>query len=302
MPRTYWLYLIATLALAGIFPLSGFWSKDEILGKAWLAGVDQGRIEGFLALGLLLAAAGFTAFYMWRQIEMVFHGKPRTEAARYAAESGPLMIVPLIFLGVLSVVGGLLNIPGGVNLFGWPVEILAFWLEESVTYAVGLQFNLFLAIVATVTALVGIALAWRVYRPAALTEDNRDPLEVRREFAPTFRLANARLYWDETYGRYIEQPFNRASAWLANRLDWEFWHNRFHEGVFRDGLSRLARFFATPVDRGAIDGGFNRLADGVRALGTRLRTVQGGYIRLYFLTMFVGALVVVLIVLLPLLG
>jgi NADH-quinone oxidoreductase subunit L len=60
MPVTFWTYLIGTLALAGIFPLAGFWSKDEILAKAFSAGFNEGKLEGYIALGLLLMAAGFT--------------------------------------------------------------------------------------------------------------------------------------------------------------------------------------------------------------------------------------------------
>ena len=111
MPVTFWTYLIGTLALAGIFPLAGFWSKDEILAKAFSAGFNEGKLEGYIALGLLLMAAGFTAFYMWRQICMVFLGQPRTEAAAHAPESNSLMTVPLIVLAFLSALGGLLNIP-----------------------------------------------------------------------------------------------------------------------------------------------------------------------------------------------
>ena len=89
MPITFITYLIGTLALSGIFPLAGFWSKDEILGESWLRGLEGGTFlksaGGYIAFILLLAAAAFTAFYMWRQIEMVFFGQARTEAADHAA-------------------------------------------------------------------------------------------------------------------------------------------------------------------------------------------------------------------------
>ncbi|PJF42601.1 MAG: hypothetical protein CUN50_03620 [Candidatus Thermofonsia Clade 1 bacterium] len=369
MPITFVTYLIGTLALAGIFPLAGFWSKDEILGKAFNAGFNNGKIEGLLALGLLLAAAGFTAFYMWRQIKLVFLGVPRTEAAAAATESSPSMTVPLLVLAALSIFGGALNIPLGVNgvlvlsvlfitagfwllwalpsvrLFflgraepivsmpslkpawrliavgsaaafmlsgaaiialpslgaSYPLEVLVLWLEHSVPYTKGLALNPFLAILALGIGIGGILLAQRVYSPSALAEGNQDVLEILPNTRPAFQLANAKLYWDETYGRFIEQPYNRAAQWLAHKLDWEFWHDRFHHTVFRDFYKRAADFIATPVDRGAIDQGFLRIARAVAQIAARLRTVQTGYVRTYVFTMLFGVVLVMLILLLPLL-
>lgn len=117
-----------------------------------------------------------------------------------------------------------------------------------------------------------------------------------------FGWANAKLYWDETYGRFIEQPFNRASKWLADKLDWEFWHDRFHHTVFRDFFNRGARFLANPVDRGAIDQGFLGIGRVVAQFASRFRVLQTGYVRTYVFTMLFGALLVVVILLLPLLG
>lgn len=81
MPITFITYLIGTLALAGIFPFAGFWSKDEILLDAWYVGFVENELQGLIAFGILLVAAGFTAFYMWRQIVLVFFDEPRSEAA-----------------------------------------------------------------------------------------------------------------------------------------------------------------------------------------------------------------------------
>ena len=107
MPITYWTYLIGTLALAGIIPFAGFWSKDEILLDALKGGVDEGRLGGYVAFALLLTAAVFTAFYMWRQVSLVFLGEPRHAAAEHAEESGSLMTTPLLILAGLSLLIGL---------------------------------------------------------------------------------------------------------------------------------------------------------------------------------------------------
>src|SRR6185369_13292504 len=113
---------------------AGFWSKDEILANAFNVGVTDGKGHGIYALILLLVAAGFTAFYMWRQICLVFLGKPRTEAAEKAPESNAFMTIPLVVLAFLAVVGGLLNLPNGLPAI-FPLEGLTKWLEESVTFA-----------------------------------------------------------------------------------------------------------------------------------------------------------------------
>jgi NADH-quinone oxidoreductase subunit L len=299
MPVTFWTYIIGTLALAGIFPLAGFWSKDEILGKAFNAGFVDGKIEGFIALGLLIVAAGFTAFYMWRQIRLVFLGKPRTAAAENAVESKPIMTVPLVALAVLSVVGGLMNIPEGVNLFGWPHESLVIWLEQSVPYTKGLVFNPGLAITALIVALGGILLANAIYSPEPLTSKGRDRLEASPQTRALFRVANAKLYWDETYFRLFEHPYNRAAQWLAHRLDWEIWHDWFHNNVLRDTFNRIADFLSKPVDRGAIDEGFLGIGRGIVQFGKRLRLTQTGYVRTYIFTMLLGVLLVILIILFP---
>jgi NADH-quinone oxidoreductase subunit L len=300
MPVTFWTYLIGTLALAGIFPLAGFWSKDEILAKAFSAGFNDGKLEGYIALGLLLAAAGFTAFYMWRQICMVFLGQPRTEAAAHAPESNSLMTVPLIILAILSALGGLLNIPTAFESLGFRTEILTLWLEHSVTYAIPGQFNALMAITALVIAIGAIVLAHQIYGKQALTKKGRDQLEKRAETRELFRLANAKLYWDEFYFKYLVYPFQRAGKWLADVLDWKFWHDYVHNTLIGGGFNGIAAFLSSPVDKGAIDQGFMSLGRGVEWAAGRLRRLQTGYVRTYAFTVLLGVLFVLLLILLPL--
>ena len=99
MPITYLTYLVGTLGLAGIFPFAGFWSKDEILADAWFEGFELNETSGFIAFGLLLAAAAFTAFYMWRQVVLVFFDDARSEAAERAPESSGAMLLPFACAG-----------------------------------------------------------------------------------------------------------------------------------------------------------------------------------------------------------
>src|SRR5690606_36710075 len=137
MPITYWTYLNGMLALAGVIPFAGFWWKDEILVDSLKLGTEQGRLDGNFGFVLLLVAAGFTAFYMTRQVALVFWGEPRTEAAAHASESGPTMTIPLIVLAVLSLVGAFMNIPDGFPMFRslFCVHDLTTCLEHSVLYA-----------------------------------------------------------------------------------------------------------------------------------------------------------------------
>ncbi|MFN8421179.1 MAG: hypothetical protein U0528_18325 [Anaerolineae bacterium] len=290
----------ATLALAGIFPLAGFWSKDEILGRAFTVGFEQGKIEGYIALLLLLAAAGLTAFYMWRQIKLVFHGTPRTEAAIHAPENPPVMTWPLIILAVLSVVGGLLNLPEALASTRLPVDRLTLWLEESVQFAAPGIFYLGLALLALTIAVVAILVADRMYGTRPLTAKGRDRLQANPSTRSFFRLANAKLYWDEFYFATIVYPFQRASKFLANKVDWELWHDKFHNNVIRDNFNRFSQFLANPVDRGAIDAGFLGIGKLISAAGARLRTIQTGYVRTYAFTMLVGVLIIIILILLPL--
>src|SRR5258708_16276487 len=124
-----------------MFPLAGFWSKDEILGNA-LRSATENHWEGIVALVLLIIAAGFTAFYMWRQICLVFLGAPRTEAAANAPESSRLMTYPLLILMFLSVFGGLLNLPEALSGLRLPTEALPHCLEHTLTYPPALAFTL----------------------------------------------------------------------------------------------------------------------------------------------------------------
>jgi len=307
MPVTFITYIIGTLALAGIPPLAGFWSKDEILVDAWHVGFDKNEPVGYLVLFILLAAAGMTAFYMWRQIEMVFFGEPRTEAARQAPESASSMTIPLVVLGFLTVVVGFINIPKGTPIL-YPTFFKDFefkhFLEPSIiaiTRGDSLSFNIPLALLATVIALGAIFLARQVYgKGHSLTEDGRDPLEVNPATRQIFSLANARMYWDEIYFTLIENPFNRLGKFLADTLDWKFWHDYFHDSIIKRGFDAIANILSKPLDLGVIDGAVNGVGWLVRQSSSRLRKVQTGYVRVYAVALLFGVVAVVLLMLLPL--
>lgn len=309
MPITYWTYLIGTLALVGIWPFAGFWSKDEILADAWMVGFEKGRLEGYLTLGLLLLAAAFTAFYMWRQVKMVFHGTARTEAAAHAPESVPSMTIPLVVLAVFSVFIGFINIPSGAGVLHLGMEgifgkhALADFIEHSVGNFVLPPFTLFIALAATALAIGAILAANSIYgNDKAVTKNRRDPLEVNPSFGTFWALAHGRLYWDEFYDRLIITPFSRAADFLAHTIDWIFLHDYFHDVILVRGYQNIGRLLSKPVDLGIIDGAVNGVGWLMRQFSARLRTVQTGYVRTYAVALLIGVVAIIVIMLLPLIN
>lgn len=307
MPITFWTYLFATFALAGLFPFSGFWSKDEILVKGWIAGFDKGNPIGFIVLGMLLVAAGFTAFYMWRQIQMVFFGEPRSEAAANAPESVAWMTIPLVILAFGSLVGGFINMPSPVNGIFLPHEFghLLESLMPSVTAAGFPAFNFPLALLATAVSLGAIFFAHSIYagskavRGSGEPTERRDPLTYIPSSRPVWNLAHARMYWDEIYFRLFENPYNRLAQWLY-RIDWDILHDYFHDTVLYKGYKNVGNLLAKGVDLNLIDAtvlGVGRLT---RAASSRLRTLQTGYVRTYAVALLLGVVAVVMVMLLPL--
>ncbi len=305
MPITYWTYVFGTLALSGVIPFAGFWSKDEILAELWLAGLFENKVWGYIALAGLLLAAGFTAFYMWRQVVMVFHGDPRTPAAEHAHDSPWTMSVPLIVLGFLSLFIGFINTPANVlgldNIFG--AHRFTDWLGQTVVNAHPAEFQLLIALGALAVALGAIWLAGSIYgQNKAVVRGTRDPLELRPETGQLWSFANVRMKWDETYYRLFENPFNVTSKFLADTLDWAFWHDYFHDKVLARGFNAIAGLLAQPVDLGIIDGVVNGVGWVARWISSRLRRVQTGYVPTYAITIVLGVVVVIIVLLLPLLN
>ena len=273
---------------------------------ALVVGFVDGKLEGYIAFGLLFVAALFTAFYMGRQLFMVFFGEPRTEAAKYTGERAygmPVMTNVLIALGIGATVIGFMNIPSGFWILDWifPEHAFTSWLEHAVPYAHAGSAQMVLAILAVGGGLAMIWLARSIYLNKPLTDDNRDPLEVEDQTGGLFALANARLFWDETYDRFLEQPFNRAARWLAEKLDWQFWHDFLHETVIRDSFNGVTRLLTKPVDLGLIDGAVNGVGRLVQWVAGYFRRLQTGYVRVYALSVLFGALLVMVLLLAPLL-
>jgi NADH:ubiquinone oxidoreductase subunit 5 (subunit L)/multisubunit Na+/H+ antiporter MnhA subunit len=145
--------------------------------------------------------------------------------------------------------------------------------------------------------------AGRIYgHNKAVVQRDRDPLQLRPETAQLWSLANARLYWDQTYYRLFENPFNVASKFLADTVDWAFWHDYFHDKVLKRGFDAVGTLLSQPVDLGLIDGAVNGVGSLARYISGRLRRVQTGYVRTYAITILLGVVVVIIVLLLPMLN
>jgi len=278
MPITFWVFLVGAVALAGIPPLAGFFSKDEILAEAF-----QLNLPVYVMLAI---AAFFTAFYMGRQIWMVFFGAPRHEAAAHAEESPPVITIPLIALATLSVVGGVLNLP-------W-VHSFTHWLESTYeSFHMHLhpgEFNLQVALISTGLALLAIFFSWLLYGRKPFEKGQKDPLQ--KGLGPIFTGMNRKWFVDEIYEALFINRYIDLAKFLSVKVDWEFWHDWFHDQVIGKLYSTGARILAEPIDLGIIDGVSKSLAKIFGTLSEATRKLQTGYVRNYALAVFAGVVII----------
>ena len=277
MPVTFWLYMIGTLALAGIVPFAGFWSKDEILLDA---------SEHFpVVYWLLTIAAFFTAFYMGRQIWMVFFGEPRHEAAAHAEESPAVITVPLMILAVLSLLGGGLNLPfEGLHNLGH-------WLEHTIGEIELSGLNFTVASISTVLALLAIYFSWLIYGRNPLKAGQIDPL--KKSLGAVFTGMENKWFVDELYQAIVITPYTKISYFLADVIDWRFWHDWFHETVIAGTYNWISNIALNRyADQQGIDAFANGLGDVTQWFSATLRKVQNGFVRSYALSVLLGVVLI----------
>jgi NADH-quinone oxidoreductase subunit L len=281
MPVTFAVYLIGALALAGIVPLAGFWSKDEILAEAM--NLKPG------IYWLLTLAAFMTAFYMGRQVMMVFFGEPRTRPATHARENPPVMVVPLVILASLSVLGGTLNLPGG--------NILTAWLGHTFGESGTRSFNFLVAAISTVLALAGIGLAYtlygRRYQEQQRQPTTRRPVDPLQPYLRGFFTGMQNKWWvDELYTRLFVRPYMVVSNFLSQTVEERFWHDWFHDTGIVKSFRWFTHFLAEPIDLGIIDGIANGLATVFQGLASAMRRLQNGFVRSYALWVLAGMVII----------
>lgn len=196
MKITAWTFVIGMLALSGIFPLSGFWSKDAILAAAYH--------ENQLVFWVGLIGAFFTAFYMARLVFLVFGGKATGSKSDHAHESPASMTFPLVILAVLAVVSGFLFVP---QVNSW----LGDWLTGGKAEKESLEWTV--VILSNLVALAGIGLGWLIYGKGSVRRD-----AVANAMPWLYRLVNRKYYIDELYQFIIVKPL-QGIALLLNAID-----------------------------------------------------------------------------------
>ncbi len=252
MPITYWTFVVATLAISGIFPFAGFFSKDEILFNTLVDG-------HVLYWGVATVAALITAFYMFRAVFMTFHGEERFDHHKVHPHEAPwTMAAPLIILAVLSAVGGFVGFPiiEGAHKFK---EFLAPSL--AVLHPEGhhpMSFEIFMMAFSMSVAGVGIFIAYKCY-----IKNPGLPNRVVAKFPVVYEYIYHKYFVDEFYDAAVVEPVKEGSDFL--------WHG---------------------VDETVVDGAVNGSASTVVWLSAHLRKLETGFVQSYALAILVGVVLI----------
>ncbi len=258
LPTTYKTFLVGTIAIAGIPPLAGFFSKDEILWKAFANG-------DYVLWSMGIVGAGLTAFYMFRLLSLTFEGEKRWDAGKHPHEAPSTMTIPLIVLAGLSIVGGFVGIPaslGGGNA-------IEHWLEpvfEKANDKMSLKLHGIETIeyvlmgLSVAVALAGIYLARLWY-----LKKNDGPNRVSSRFAGMYKLLLNKYYVDEAYDAAIVTPIVKGSDKLLWRV----------------------------VDVGIIDWCVNALASIFGFASKGARRVQTGVAQSYAIVFLAGVIAII---------
>ncbi|MGA9569952.1 MAG: NADH-quinone oxidoreductase subunit L, partial [Candidatus Acidiferrales bacterium] len=265
IPITFWTMFIATFAIAGIPGFAGFFSKDEILEAA-----RSGPNANIWLWLLGLIGAGLTSFYMFRLIFLTFFGKPRYDEHKvHVHESPRSMTVPLIFLAILSTVGGWVAAPhliGGTEYFDKFLHpVFAMYAPAAtagaegateVVEAPGIMLLHALTGWPVLIALAGLLVAWWFYIKSPQT-----PKKLAESLRAPYTLILHKYYVDELYNAAIIRPL----LWISTNILWHV------------------------VDEGVIDGTVNGVARLARESGSELHEIQSGNARSYATWVVIGA-------------
>ncbi len=284
MPTTYWTFVVGSLALAGIVPLAGFWSKDEILATL--------GHEGYTAvMWIAIAGAFVTAFYMTRAVALTFFGDYRGHGEPH--ESPRIMTGPLVALAIPSILFGLLNIPGveipGIGNFTEWLGIREVAMGDHHAEAI----NFGLAAAGLGAALLGIALGWMIWGKDKATQKERDTLEV----PVLYPLLRRKYYMDDLALGIV----GATTGPIARGIDWI--NTYIIDGIV-NGVGLLTKGLGTFVygtlDQKGVDGLINGLSAATDGAGAGLRKMQTGRVQQYAASFVAGAIVLVVIFLIVL--
>jgi NADH-quinone oxidoreductase subunit L len=277
MPITAYTFLLAALANAGIFPLAGFWSKDQILHAA--------IASGHTVLWALGAAGAFgTAFYMFRLYFLVFEGRSRVshEAAHHLHESPPVMTRPLVILAIFTVLAGLVGFsPQHSPYYDYVAPVFAHGGEHVEHHG---PSELLMAVISVAIAGAGILLAYVMYlrRPEW-------PGHLAERWRGLYTLLLNKYWVDEVY----ITVFVDFGKWLCHRL-WKV-DARGVDGTVNGAswLTVALSNVSARFDFKGVDGLVNAIADVIQGGSASLRRIQTGIIQNYLLAMAMGIFVIV---------
>src|SRR6266566_423160 len=274
---TFWTFLLAALAISGIPPLSGFWSKDEILSSLLAQATVNNQPLSYVLWGIGIITAGLTAFYIFRLFYGIFLGDYRgtgqsshaqdedeEESSRHTGrlrihEAPAVMTVPLLILAFLSCVGGLV---GSFAIIGFPqwdpignflAPVFAD-VHTMATASLGVQWTS--TVLSVGIGLLGILAAWRIYGRGFQYKENDNRL---------YQLVLHKYYVDEILDAVIVQPILWSGRTATRLLEGEL-----------------------------LDAGGQAVAGGLRGISTGLRRLQTGYVRNYALAILIGVLLIIL--------
>jgi NADH-quinone oxidoreductase subunit L len=283
MPITFWTFIIGSLALAGIFPFAGFWSKDEILTTAGASGFDA-----FLVVGLI--GAFLTAAYMTRCIYLTFFGEYRGHG--HPHESEPLITVPLVILAFFSLVAGLINAaPLGIEKFNdWVTPRILFPVLQHA------EFDYPKALISVSLAALGIGIAAYFWFRAEEEGPLRNLTQRNALARAGYTFLENKYYIDYLYENIIvagiKGPIARGVYWFDQHVIDKV------VNATGAGARRLGFFIYDTVDQKVVDGAVNEIAEVTGETGGLLRYLQSGRVQRYALLLFaaVGLLSLALLV------
>jgi len=234
---------------------------------------------------MLTFAAFLTAFYMGRQIWMVFFGQSRHEASAHAEESPKIMTVPLMVLAGLALLGGGLNLPfSGLHTLGH-------WLAYTLSGTEALPLNLQVALVSTILVLLAILISWLLYGRKPIKIGQPDPLKKPLGFL--FTGMENKWFVDEGYFAVFINRYVDMAKFLADYVDWRFWHDWFHEKVIAGTYNWLSNIgLNLYADQRGIDAIANGLGNATKNLSASMRKIQNGFVRSYALSVFLGVVII----------
>jgi NADH-quinone oxidoreductase subunit L len=253
LPITFTTMFVATLAIAAIFPFSGYFSKDLILDSAYESGHFWLWFAGVIT-------AGLTSFYMFRLIFMTFFGESRVDPDKehHIHESPAAMTIPLIVLAILATVGGWVNLPDG---WLWGDAFVRFLAPAVGNFKPAIEASSFdLSLLASAASIIGIALAWVMYiRLPGI------PTLLAWRLKPAYELLLNKYYIDELYNFVVTRPLFWTSGNVLNRA----------------------------IDTYVIDGAANGAGLAVETSGQVARRAETGNVQHYALVYLLGVLGIV---------